>query len=135
MEEFDLIGPLAASIIPLIIGAIWYSPKVFGNAMAVENQRDPSMPKKHGVFVYIITVIASLLIAMLIMAILSTHAMEDRTVSHGMFHGAMASIFMGIPPFLVISLFEERSKKYIMIHALYWFVSFALMGAVVGYFL
>jgi hypothetical protein len=105
-----------------------------GGVLAKENGADSKEAKPHHPMVYLLTLIASFLIAMLLAAILSTHSEEDRVLLHGLFHGGSAAIFMGIPTFMVIALFESKSATYILIHALYWFISMALMGGVIGFF-
>ena len=132
MPELHLTQILISALIPLIIGSIWYSPKVMGNAIKAESQNE-SNDGKHHPMVYVMTFIFSILISMLIGAILSTHAPEDMNWQHGAFHGLMASIFMGIPTFAVIAMFESRSIKYILIHAGYWMISFTIMGGILGY--
>ncbi|NNE26352.1 MAG: DUF1761 domain-containing protein [Saprospiraceae bacterium] len=120
-----------AAFIPLIVGYIWYHPKVFGNAISAQIHGEPT-EKKHSPLVYIVTLFLSLLMAMLIGAILSTHDPADVNLTHGAFHGAMASIFMAIPAFAIIALFEAKSMKYILIHAFYWLISMAIMGMIIG---
>ena len=120
-----------AALIPLVVGYIWYHPKVFGNAISTQNYGEPSQ-KKHNPLVYLATVFLSLLMAMLIGAILSTHDPADQNFSHGAFHGAMTSIFMAIPAFAIIAMFEFKSMKYILIHAFYWLISMTIMGMIIG---
>lgn len=56
-----------------------------------------------------------------------------RTFGHGAAH---AGIFVGLllvtPIITVNALFEQRSFKYIAIHAGYWIVTLAIMGGIIG---
>lgn len=133
MPEINLTAIIIGGFIPLVIGYIWYHPKVFGNTLSMINYGEITQ-KKHSPVVYILSFVLSVLITMLLAAILSTHAIEDQTAEHGAFHGLMASIFMGIPTFAIIAMFESKSARYILIHAFYWMVCFTLMGLVVGLF-
>ncbi|MBT8188980.1 MAG: DUF1761 domain-containing protein [Bacteroidia bacterium] len=131
MPEINLTAVILGGLMPLLIGYIWYHPKVFGDILSIINHGE-IIKKPHPPLVYFVTFILSVLITMLIAAILSTHAIEDQTAAHGAFHGLMASIFMGIPTFAIIAMFESKSVKYILIHAFYWMICFALMGFIVG---
>ena len=133
MPELNLTALLLSALVPLVVGSIWYAPKVMGNAIKNEQHTD-NPEKKHHPMVYVFTFIFSFLISMLIAAIISTHAPEDQNLQHGAFHGLMASIFMGIPTFAVIALFESRSIKYILIHAIFWMICFTIMGGIIGGF-
>ena len=129
---FNFTAIAICTLIPLLVGWIWYSPGVMGRLIAKENKEET--PRSHPPRVYLLTLLASFLVAMLIAGIFSGHAEEDKTLLHGAFHGGAAAIFMGIPTFWVIALFEARSARYIIIHALYWFISMTLMGGVIGFF-
>ena len=131
MPEIKLLPILLSALVPLIVGWAWYAPGVMGNKLKVDLGNE-NTESKHHPMVYVMTFIFSILISMLIGAILSTHAPEEMNLQHGAFHGLMASIFMGIPTFAVIAMFESKSIKYILIHAAYWMISFTIMGAIIG---
>jgi hypothetical protein len=57
-----------------------------------------------------------------------------RTFKHGAFHGTLASIMFVLPIISIISLFERRSWKYVLIHWGYWLVTLALMGGIICQF-
>lgn len=54
-----------------------------------------------------------------------------RTFKHGMFHGAIASIFIVLPIIGTNALFERRNWKYVLINTGYWFVCMMLMGGII----
>lgn len=132
MPTLNFTAIAICSLIPLLFGYIWYHPKVMGDKLKSLN--DEAESHSHSVHVYILTVVAGFLIAMLLAGIFSGHAAEEKTLAHGAFHGGAAAVFMGIPTFMVIALFEGKSAMYVLIHALYWFISFTIMGAVIGFF-
>lgn len=63
--EFNFLFVLLAALIPLIIGAVWYHPKVFGTAWAAtagvteEQMQSGNMLKIFG-FTYVLSVLAAL---------------------------------------------------------------------------
>jgi hypothetical protein len=67
----NILAILTASLIPLLIGALWFNPKVFGNALMKANgidPNDPNMKRGHKPVVYIVTFIMSLIIAFFLQA-------------------------------------------------------------------
>jgi hypothetical protein len=54
-----------------------------------------------------------------------------RTFRHGVFHGILFGIFLVFPLLGVNALFERRSFKYILIHAGFWTLCFAVMGGII----
>ena len=58
-----------------------------------------------------------------------------RTFSHGAVHGGVACIFFALPLISIISLFERRNWKYVLIHTGYWFITLVLMGGTICAFL
>jgi hypothetical protein len=67
----NFLAILTAAIIPLLVGALWFHPKVFGNTLMKLNgvdPNDPNMKKGHKPVVYIMTFIMSLIFAMFLQA-------------------------------------------------------------------
>ena len=133
MPPINTTGLMIASLIPLIVGSLWYTPMFFGNVLARQNETTAEK-KGHHPMVYILTLICSILISMLIGAIIGGHEVEEITWAHGAFHGFGAAVFLGIPAFVVIAIFEQKRFAYILIHAGYWLVSMTIMGAILGFF-
>ncbi|MFN8166018.1 MAG: DUF1761 domain-containing protein [Bacteroidia bacterium] len=151
---------LISALIPLLIGFIWYHPKVFGNAwMALtgikpEDGKKANMPLIFGLTYLFSVMAASALIAVVIHQFslysiiqrvqstdpnamtmvndfMSKYGTEFRTFKHGALHGTLMGIFLILPTFAINSLFEQKKWKYIWINAGYWIVCLALMGGVI----
>lgn len=54
-----------------------------------------------------------------------------RTFKHGMFHGAIAAVFIVLPVLGTNALYERRGFKYILINAGYWLVNMMVMGGII----
>jgi hypothetical protein len=154
---------LLASIIPLIIGSIWYNPKVFGTAwMKATGLTKQQMQGSNMAKIFGLTFVYSFLIAMF-MQVVVIHQMHVysvlmnepglndptsevgtflknfmdkygnnfRTFKHGALHGTILGVFLSFPVLGINALFERRSFKYVLIHAGYWIVSFAIMGGII----
>jgi len=149
MEEF--INPLSiplAALAALVMGFIWYNPKVFG--MTEEKVKGGNKFVIFGLFILFALMLASALMQMVIHqmgvvslvggdpsqalpsynALMADYGTAFKTYKHGALHGAMAGLFVALPVIGVNALFERKSAKYIFIHAGYWIVTMAIMGAV-----
>jgi Protein of unknown function (DUF1761) len=152
---------LASGLTPLIIGGIYYHPKVLGNAAARAAGASASdMQRQRRPKVYIFTLLLGLLLAVFIIpnvlhfnhlysmialpgngpgseaaqdvaAFLGKYGNNFRTFGHGAFHGILTALFGAWPILGTIAVFEMRSWRYTAIHLGYWVIVLALMGGVV----
>lgn len=60
--------------------------------------------------------------------LMANYGHTHRDFGHGVAHGIMASLFIVTPIIATISLFERRGWKYVIIHSIYWLICLALMG-------
>lgn len=157
--EINFITFLAAAVVTLVTGFIWYNPKVFGtiwmreNNFTQEDLRKGNMLKIFG-FTYIFSVMISMALMsftihqsgalgmiggppMIASAKPSFHAfMADygtayRTFKHGALHGFMSGLFFAFPVIGINGLFERKSWKYIFVHAGYWMLTLTIIGGIV----
>jgi len=155
--EINFYALLAAAFSTLVIGFVWYHPKVFGtiwmreSGMTEEKGRGMNMPMVFGLcFVYSFF-IAFILEALTIhqfgalgmvggdptlakpsyAAFMADYGMAFRTFKHGMLHGFIAGLFFALPVIAVPALYERKSWKYILINGGYWVVACMIMGGIV----
>ncbi|WKL47539.1 DUF1761 domain-containing protein [Flavobacterium pectinovorum] len=157
--EINFIALLLAAIVTLVVGFIWYNPKVFGtiwmkeNNLTQEELRTGNMLKIFG-----LTYIFSVMITMTLMSLtihqsgaigmiggppminsakpsfhsfMADYGMAYRTFKHGALHGFISGLFFAFPVIGINGLFERKSWKYIFIHAGYWLVTLTLMGGII----
>ncbi|MBD0823323.1 DUF1761 domain-containing protein [Aestuariibaculum marinum] len=155
--EFNLLAIIVAAISALVVGAVWYNPKVFGTAwmqaaeMTEEKMKGANMGKIFGLALLFAFFLAFALQILTIHqtgaismvggdvenALPSFHAFMDdygtafRTFKHGVLHGVIAGIFIALPILGTNALFERKSGKYILINSGYWIVTLALMGGII----
>ena len=159
MEMNFLVLGLSA-LIPLVLGSIWYHPKVFGNAWmkALGFSEDKmkegfNMPLVFGLtllfgfflstalYTMVIHQVALYQLTMhfekdpetqaLLGQIMSKYGTEFRNLHHGLIHGFIGGLTIAFPIVAVNALFERRSWKYIFINAGFWIICMMLMGAVI----
>jgi hypothetical protein len=121
-----------AAVFSMVLGFIWYNPKVFGkiwmagSGMTEEKAKEGNMPVTFGV---------SFLLAGVVSYFLSTyggyHEAHEQTFSHGMLHGAMAAGIFALPPLVTNALYEQKGLAYMFVVAGYWVVFFAIAGGIV----
>ena len=149
---------LIASLVPMVLGFIWYHPKVFGNAwmkaigMSPDTMKSGNMAKIFGLcflFSFLVSfALQSIVIHQFhvysifandttpegkafVKDFMDKYGDRFRTFKHGMLHGFLLAIFVVLPVIGTHALFEKRNGKYIWINTGYWIVSMMLMGGII----
>ena len=147
-----------AALIPMIVGAVYYHPKVVGNTwMKVNNFTEESLKSGNMAVIFGVSYLFSLFLALTMSGLvihqggvfqmmapdvfesgsvaqqqfndlMETYGMNHRSFSHGLLHGAFAAIMFALPLIGTNALFERRGWKYIVVHTGYWLISLGLMG-------
>lgn len=156
--EINFLALFVAALSTLIVGFIWYNPKVFGtiwmkeSGLTEEKMKGANMPA-----IFIMAVFLAFLIAM-ILQFLTIHQwgafgmiggggaaevkpsyadfMNDygtafRSFKHGALHGFLAGLFLAFPMTATNALFERKSWKYTFINSGYWMLCFMIMGGII----
>jgi hypothetical protein len=157
--KINFVALLLAAIVTLVVGFIWYSPKVFGTIWMKENNLTQEELRKGNMLkIFGLTYIFSLMITITLMsltihqsgaigmvggpplidsakpsfaAFMADYGMAYRTFKHGALHGFMSGLFFAFPLIGINGLFERKSWKYIFIHTGYWLITLTLMGGIV----
>lgn len=155
--EINFLAILAAAVSALVVGFVWYNPKVFGNAwmkaagMTDEQVKGGNMAKIFGLALLFAIMLAFSLQGMTIhqmgamsmvggdvenalpsyQAFMDDYGNAFRTFKHGAFHGVLAGIFIALPILGTNALFDRKGAKYIFINSGYWIVTLAIMGGII----
>jgi hypothetical protein len=157
--EMNFYAVLVAALTTLVVGSIWYSPMLFGNAWMKETGLTEEELKKGSMLkIFGLTFVFSVMFAMILQvlcvhqfgplgmiggpdfidsakpsyaAFMADYGTVFRTFKHGALHGFMSGLFLAFPMIAINGLFERKSWKYIFIHSGYWTVSMTIMGAIV----
>ena len=150
---------LVAALTTLVVGSIWYSPVLFGNAWMKETGLTEEELKKGSMLkIFGLTYIFSLMITMTLMsltihqsgavgmvggppliasakpsfaAFMADYGTAYRTFKHGALHGFMAGLFLALPIIGTNALYERRSWKYTLVTGGFWVVCFTIMGGII----
>ena len=157
MDFFNPIALLLAAISALVVGFVWYNPKVFGTIWIKETGlTEESMKGANMAKIFVLAFIFAFLLAMTMMqmsihqtgalslvggdpskalpsyaAFMADYGNHFRTYKHGALHGVLAGVFVALPILGTNALFERKSAKYIFINAGYWIVTLGVMGAII----
>jgi hypothetical protein len=130
LSTLNIWAILVAALSAFVLGAIWYSQLVFGKAwmkasgLSDEETQNANMGKVFGL-AFLFELIMAFNLAMFL---------NDASIdlNMGAFYGFLTGfgwIAMGIG---VISLFEQKSWKYMLINGGYMTFSLLIMGAIIG---
>lgn len=157
--NFNLYAILAASFSSLLVGFIWYNPKVFGTILMKESgTNQEKMKGKNMLLLIVLSFFYAFLICIVLEGIVIhqngaislvggpmefknakpsfTAFMTDyndafRTFKHGALHGFITGLLLVLPVIGTNSLYERRSFKYVLIVSGYWMITFMIMGGII----
>ena len=143
MNYFALI---VAALVPMIMGMIFYHPKVMGNAWMKANgftmeHVKANMPKPT---MYLLTLVTSFLLASFFWAWVTGAGEADGpqttgpegqnyvTFQHGLAHGLIFGITVLLPIFTSMAIFEMRSRNWAIVNILYWTLTAMVMCGILS---
>lgn len=159
METSIFISPLIAAFSTLLVGFVWYHPKVFGaiwmreTKLTDEDLQNGSMIKTFGL-TFVLSILIGFAMEMMVIhqigamgmiggfdkiaeakpsftAFMADYGTAFRTYKHGALHGFMTGVLLAFPMVAINALFERKSWAYIFIHAGYWIACLTIIGAIV----
>lgn len=159
MLEFNFLAIFVASLVPLILGFLWYNPAVFGKAWMKESgMTEEKMKGGNMGVIYGVSFLLSLLLAFFtqvftihqfgalgmiggdptvegvlpsFQAFMDDYGTNFRTFKHGAFHGFLTGLFFVLPILAINGLFERNSWRHTFINVGYWTLALTIMGAIV----
>ena len=153
----NFLALLLAAISTLLVGFIWYNPKVFGTiwmkeaGLKEEDMKGANMVKMFGLSI-LYAFLISFILQMLVIhqfgalgmvggdpsiakpsyeAFMTDYGTAFRTFKHGALHGFMTGLFLVFPLIGTGALYERKSFKYVMVTSGFWIVSMTIMGGII----
>ena len=139
MSSINWLAVLVAGISAFVLGGVWYSPVLFGNAWMKENKFTEEQLKssnKTKVFgwAFVISLIMAANLAMFLAdtpAECTGNCAQKTDITWGSIAGFLAGIW-GFSAIAIAALFEQKTARYIFINGGYALVALTLMGAIIG---
>jgi len=118
------------ALLSLVIGGLWYSPLLFFKVWQKEaGLSDEQIARANPLKTYSLT----LFLAWIISYNLAFFLGDSKTNwQWGLVAGLLAGVGWASTMFVIVSLFEQRSFKYLLINCGYITIHFALIGFVLG---
>jgi hypothetical protein len=121
----------------MIIGFIYYHPKVFGKAwMNSLGITEADLKVGNMAMIYGICLVMSFILSFYLLGNVDGPGQEGAerqydSFKHGAAHGMLLTLFLIMPVMVTNGLFERKSFKNLGINLLYWLITLALMGGVI----
>lgn len=129
MAELNYLAVTVAAVSTFILGALWYSPALFGkpwmaaSGMTEEKAKEGNMLKIFGL-AFLLEFAAAFVLALFIGSGAGLHM--------GLLLGLHVGLFFVAGGLGVVYLFEQRPLMLWLVNAGYMTVAFCLMGAILG---
>ena len=133
MENTNWISLVIATLIPLVVGFIYYNKNLFGKAwMHSLGKTEEDLEKGNKALIFGLSIVLSFLLAFFLLNFNNGPGQEGEfdTFGHGAFHGFFIAFVVGMPIMVINGLFELKKFKNLLINVIYWIISLALMGGV-----
>lgn len=155
--EINFLALFVAALSTLVVGFVWYNPKVFGtiwmkeSGLTEEKMKGGNMLLTFGVSL-LYAFFISLILQMLTIhqfgalgmvggdpsiakpsyeAFMADYGLAFRSFKHGALHGFMTGLFLALPLIGTNALYERRSFKYTLVTGGFWIVCFMIMGGII----
>lgn len=134
MYQVTFLPILGAGIAAVIIGFIWFHPRVFGGYWMRHAAMTPEMAEKAKrrmpVYAFV-----GLLAAMLVAYVMNYFgiAWSVYTWQQALQLGFWCWIGFAAPPMLGMVLWEQKPVRYYLITAIYWLITFCVMALILLY--
>ena len=155
--DINFLALLVAALSSLVVGFVWYNPKVFGNiwikeaGMTEEKMKGSNMAMIFGLsllYAFLISFILQMLVIHQFGAIgmvggdptiakpsyaefMADYGNAFRTFKHGALHGCMTGLLLALPVIGTNAIYERRSFKYVLVSGGYWVITCMIMGGII----
>ena len=134
MGSINYVSIALASVTPMIIGFIYYHPKVFGTIwMKSLGLTEEDLQKGNMAIIFGVSLIMSFLLSFVLLNFNNDVGQEGEfdTFAHGAWHGMFIGVLVATPVLVTNGLFERKNWKNLLINVGYWLITLATMGGIV----
>jgi len=134
MPTPNILAIVLAALIPMLMGFIYYHPKVFGKVwMESLGLTEEDLKKGNMAVLFGVSLVMSFLLSMFLLVNVDGPGQEGQfdSFKHGAFHGTLIGFMVAMPVLVTNGLFERKNLKNLAINTLYWVITIALMAGVI----
>jgi membrane-associated HD superfamily phosphohydrolase len=129
MSTLNVWAILVAAVVAFMLGAIWFSPAMFGKAWQKANGFGASEPPKPTpqmlILVFLLTLVMSANLAMFLND-------PKTTLAWGATAGFLAGFGWIVMGMGIVSIFERRPLAYVLVNGGFLTVALVVTGAIIG---
>lgn len=132
--EINIWSVIVATVVAFVIGAIWYSPILFGKewmSLIGHSQKEVDDFKKKGVIKFYVIQLVVTFITFCVLGFAMT-ALSTKTGSDGAFIGVLAWLGFILPISVGAIIWERRPFKLVLIDNVNMLLSLVVGGAIIG---
>lgn len=132
--EVDYLAVVLAALSTMVVGSVWYTPKVFGKTWIKLAKLDEKKMKEAGPYPIVVTLIVSLISAYVLahIAYLSNQFFQNSFLEDSLMTAFWVWLGFVASRFITHDAFEIRRKKLTVINISHELVTFMVMGLIIG---
>jgi UDP-N-acetylmuramyl pentapeptide phosphotransferase/UDP-N-acetylglucosamine-1-phosphate transferase len=133
MEETNWLSVIISSLIPIIIGFIYYHKNLFGKAWtSFLNINEEDLKKGNKPLILGLSIVMSFLLSIFLINFNNSKGQEAEfdNFAHGAWHGFFVAFLVAMPIVFISGLFEVKKIKNLIINVIYWMLTLAIMGGI-----
>ena len=135
----NMLSVAIAALVPMIMGFIYYHPKVMGSAWMKANgfTADNVTPPKP--IWYLVALLLSFMLSFRLCIDVTAQGQDVApdghsyiTFQHGIAHGIINTIFILLPVLGTLKIFERRSWSWLFVNLGYWGITLMIMQGILS---
>ncbi|RNC86372.1 MAG: DUF1761 family protein [Winogradskyella sp.] len=132
MDTINWLSMILSTITPLVIGVAYFHKNLFGKVLT--DTIGVSDKKPNTIVLIIVALILSFFLSFFLLNFNNSGINQEGdfdTFGHGVWHGVFVAITVVSPIVFITGLFSRQRLKPLLIIALYWIITLALMGGII----
>ncbi len=133
METINWISLIISTLIPIVVGFIYYHKNLFGKAwMNSLGITEEDLEKGNKVLILGVSLVMSFLLSFFLLNFNNSEGQEGQfdNFAHGAWHGFFVAFVVGMPILFISGLFELKKIKNLIINVIYWMITLSIMGGI-----
>lgn len=139
-HKMNMLSVAVATLIPMIVGFIYYHPKVAGGLwMKANGFTLESIGKGPKPILYVGALVLAFFLALFCHGNVTgpdqwtaADGHSYVTFGHGLLHGLGNTILVVLPILGTMAIFEKRNWQWLVVNCLYWLITLALMCGILS---